>query len=98
MKRVNINDAEIEYMGPNAGGGNMQNYQNEPFIGILEEFYENGNLIGESECRNGYTYGLQTEYFENDQIKEEFMKSITVFIMHFEFDQDGKLISKIVGG
>lgn len=111
MKRVDFNDDDLEYMGIDAGGGSMWNYQNEPFTGILEEFYENGNLIGESECRNGYTYGLQTEYFENGQIKEEFYEKYNRFynafkswneegilIRHFEFNQEGKLISKIVGG
>ncbi|MBB2150531.1 toxin-antitoxin system YwqK family antitoxin [Pedobacter gandavensis] len=111
MKRVNINDAEVEYMGIDAGGGNMWNYQNEPFTGILEEFYENGNLIAELECRNGYTYGLQRLYFENGQIEKEYYKKFNHFYDafkiwnedgiltgHFEYDQDGELISKIVGG
>ncbi|WP_182959572.1 toxin-antitoxin system YwqK family antitoxin [Pedobacter gandavensis] len=110
MKRVNINDAEVEYTGIDAGGGSMWNYQNEPFTGILEEFYENGNLIAETECRNGYTYGLQTMYFENGQIEEEYYEKYNHFygsfrlwtedgilIRHFEFNPDGELISKIVG-
>lgn len=65
MMRINFNDSNLEYAGIDAGGGDMYNYNNVPFTGTLEEFYPNGNLIAEVECVNG----LQTELYENGQLK-----------------------------
>lgn len=110
MLRVNFEDPDLEYMGIDAGGGNMYNYQNVPFTGILEEFYANGNLIGKIEIRNGYTYGLQDQYYENGQIQREYFLKFNHFYgsykcwdidgnltLHVEHDDDGNILNRIIG-
>ncbi|WP_412468367.1 toxin-antitoxin system YwqK family antitoxin [Pedobacter sp. KLB.chiD] len=108
--RVNMDDDSIQYAGIDEGGGNMWNYNGVPFTGIIEEFYDNGNLVGEIECKNGYTDGLQTEYYENGQINEEYYLKYNrrygtykhwdengVLLVHLVFDNDGNIINRILG-
>jgi antitoxin component YwqK of YwqJK toxin-antitoxin module len=108
--RINIDDSNLEYVGIDAGGGNMWNYNGTPFTGIIEEFYDNGNLVGEREFKDGYTNGIQTIYYENGQIKEEYFLRYNrnyntykywnengVLLMHVVFDDHGNEINRILG-
>ena len=110
MVRINIEDEDVEFAGNDAGGGSMWNYKGQPFTGILEDFCENGNLIGEIECKNGYKDGLQTAFYENGLPKEEYHEKYNrcygpykywdeegILILHILFDNDGKEINRIVG-
>jgi len=110
MIRVNFDDEDLEYAGIDAGGGNMYNYQSQPFTGIIEEYATNGNLIGELEFKNGYTDGVTRIYFESGQIKQEYYLKYNRFygsyklwdasgnlIRHIEFDNDGDEINRIIG-
>ena len=110
MIRINFDDNDLQYAGIDAGGGNMYNYKNQPFTGIIEEFYANGNLTGEIECKNGYSDGLQTTYYENGQMQEEYYLKYNRFygsykrwdengnlISHTEYDNNGDLIRRVVG-
>lgn len=108
--RINIEDDNLDYAGIDEGGGNMWNYNGIPFTGIIEEFYDNGNLVGETECKSGYTDGLQTEYYESGQISEEYFLKYNrnystskkwneagQLIRHLIYDNDGNVINRIVG-
>lgn len=110
MIRVNFDDDDLQYAGIDGGGGNMYNYKNQPFTGIIEEFYANGNLAGIIECKNGYTDGLHMEYYENGHMKEELYLKYNRFygahkywdgngnlILHVEYDNNGNEINRIVG-
>lgn len=109
MIRINFDDADLQYAGIDAGGGSMYDYQGQPFTGIIEEFYANGNLCGEIECKNGYTDGVQRAYYDNGQMEEEYYikrnrnyKSFKCWsrtgklTMHIEYDENGNQISKII--
>ena len=41
------------------------------FSGIIQSFYENGNLMDEAEFTDGHIGGVQREYYENGQMKDE---------------------------
>ncbi|MEN0056768.1 MAG: hypothetical protein AAGC65_24030 [Mucilaginibacter sp.] len=110
MMRVNFDDDDLQYAGADAGGGSMYNYKNQPFTGTIEEFYANGNLAGEIECKSGYTDGLQRLYYVNGQMQEEYYKKYNRFYnsykywdengnltRHIEFDNNGNQIRRIVG-
>lgn len=109
MIKVNFDDDDLQYKSIDAGGGNRYDYQGLPFTGIIEEFHENGILIGETECKNGYTDGLQRLYYENGQMEREYYikynrcyksyKSWTKtgsIRIHIEYDEKGNEISKII--
>ncbi|OUL63706.1 toxin-antitoxin system YwqK family antitoxin [Flavobacterium sp. AJR] len=112
MTRINFNDDNIEIKHPDAGGGTYYYYyyQGQPFTGILEEFYSNGNLIGEITVVNGHVDGRQTQYYENGQIKEECFEKLNALyntykywnelgnlILHIIHDNNGNEIQRVIG-
>lgn len=110
MIRVNMDDTDLEYAGIDAGGGNMWNYQGKPFTGVIEEFYSNGNLAGETECKEGYTEGVQRLYYEDGRLERDCSKRHNHFygtsrywdesgnlLLHVEYDSNGKEVRRIVG-
>jgi len=110
MMRVNMDDSDLEYAGIDAGGGNMWSYQGKPFTGVIEEFYANGNLAGEIECKDGYTDGIQKSYHVSGKLERECSKRHNRYystykswdesgnlLLHIEFDNNGKEVRRIVG-
>lgn len=110
MITINFNDDKIEVKHPDSGGGMYYYYQGQPFTGIFEEFYANGNLIGEITVVDGHVNGRQTQYYENGQLKEEYFEKfnsmyntykywdqlghLTLHIIH---DDEGNEIERVVG-
>ena len=71
----------------------MFNYRGQPFIGIIEEYASNGNLVGELEFKNGYADGLTRIYFESGQIQEEYYLKYNRFYNSFKcWDSTGNLV------
>lgn len=58
MKIVNFNDDDLQFETIDAGGGSIYSYHGQPLTGIIEEYYDNGNLAGEMEYKNGYCDGI----------------------------------------
>ncbi|AYN03385.1 MULTISPECIES: toxin-antitoxin system YwqK family antitoxin [unclassified Flavobacterium] len=97
MIRINFNDDSIEIKHPDAGGGSTYFYQGVPFTGIIEEFHNNGNLIGEIEVKNGYTDGRIVHYYDNGQLQEEkFKKFNRLYNTYKYWDEQGNLILHII--
>ena len=75
---IRINDKDVDdvlvFEDVDNAGGPVYSYNGKPFNGIIESFYENGNLMDEAEFTDGHIGGVQREYFENGQIKEEYYK------------------------
>lgn len=95
MIRINDKDVDqvLEFTGVDYAGGCIYHYQSKPFSGIIESFYPNGNLRDESEYTDGHIGGIQTEYFENGQIRYEWYKIFGKIDKHFkEWDIDGNLL------
>lgn len=110
MIRINFNDNNIEIKHPDAGGGMCYFYQGKAFTGVFEEFYSNGNLIGEITVVDGSVNGRQTQYYDNGQIKQEYFEKFNAMygsykhwdesgnlILYIIHDNEGKEIEKIVG-
>jgi antitoxin component YwqK of YwqJK toxin-antitoxin module len=76
MIRINDKDVDkvLEFMDVDNAGGPVYNYKKKPFTGIIESFYENGNLMDEVEFTNGHIGGVLRKYFENGQMKTEYHK------------------------
>lgn len=97
MIRINFNNDSIEIKHPDAGGGAYYYYQGQPFTGVFEEFYSNGNLIGEITVVNGHVDGRQTQYYEKGQIKEECFETLnTLYDTYKYWDEQGNLILHII--
>ncbi|SHF25620.1 toxin-antitoxin system YwqK family antitoxin [Pedobacter caeni] len=109
MIRVNENDPDLEYAGIDAGGGNMYNYKGEPFTGAIVDLYPNGDLRGLAEFRNGYTDGMQADYYANGQVKEQYYTKYNrmydsykfwaesgKLLIHVEHDKNGEVISRFI--
>lgn len=62
---------EITVTGVDSGGEIMYSYEGQPLTGLIQE-HMNNILIGESEYLNGHLGGIQREYYETGQIKEEY--------------------------
>lgn len=89
--RVSFEDLEL--IGFDAGGGEILNYQGEPFTGIIEEL-KDGRLIGEVEFTNGHRGGVYRTYFDNGQLEEEYFLYFNKMEGNYrEWDEDGNLIS-----
>lgn len=83
--------------GFDAGGGEIYKYQNQPFTGILIEYYENGNVLGEEEFKNGHREGVQRTYFQNNQKEEEFyIKYNRLDGIFRRWDISGKLLRETI--
>ncbi|SHE81176.1 toxin-antitoxin system YwqK family antitoxin [Pedobacter caeni] len=109
MIRVDFDDDDLQYKSIDAGGGNMYDYRGLPFTGTIVEFHNNGNLIGETECKNGYTNGWQRLYYSTGQIEREYYvecnrnyksykcwDEVGKLQMHIEYDENGNEISKLI--
>jgi antitoxin component YwqK of YwqJK toxin-antitoxin module len=72
---IKINDKDVdkllEFVDVDNAGGCVFNYQGKPFNGIIQAFYDNGNLYDEAEYTDGHIGGVQREYYENGQMKDE---------------------------
>ncbi|CAL2091536.1 conserved protein of unknown function [Tenacibaculum sp. 190524A02b] len=73
-----INDKEVdkllEMISIDNSGGPIYHYKGKPFNGIIQSFYENGNIMDEVQYTNGHIGGVQREYFESGQKKHEYFK------------------------
>ena len=67
--KLKINDKNVdevlESKGHDIAGGETFHYKEKPFTGIIESFYENGNMRD----TDGSISGFGREYYENSQIK-----------------------------
>lgn len=73
MIRINDKDVDnvLEMVDVDNAGGPVYHYHGKPFNGIIESFYDNGNLMDEAEFTDGHIGGVQREYYENGQMKSE---------------------------
>jgi antitoxin component YwqK of YwqJK toxin-antitoxin module len=95
MIRVNDKDVDdlLEFVDVDNAGGCVYHYQGKPFSGIIESFYDNGNLLDEVEYTDGHIGGVQREYFENGQIQQEYYKYFAKPEGDWkEWNKNGKLI------
>jgi len=93
---MNINFDDIEIKNVDAGGGSVYYYNNQPFTGIIVEYYSNGNLSYEKTVVNGSTEGRVASYFENGQIEDEhFEKNNRLYGIYKEWDKVGNLLSEV---
>lgn len=84
---------EVTVMGVDSGGEIMFSYQGEPLTGLIQE-HINGILVEESEYLNGHLGGIQREYYDTGQIKEEYTIQFNRFEGSFkEWDESGNLTS-----
>ncbi len=74
MTRINDKDVDtvLEFITVDNAGGPVYNYKKKPFTGIIESFFENGNLMDEVEFTDGHIGGVLRKYYENGQMKEEY--------------------------
>lgn len=95
MTRINDKDVDslLEMIEVDNAGGPVYLYQGKLFNGIIESFYENGNLMDEAEFQNGHIGGVQREYFENGQVRHEYYKYYAKPQGDWkEWDENGKLL------
>jgi antitoxin component YwqK of YwqJK toxin-antitoxin module len=67
-------------------------YNGKPYTGfIIFDYYENGNIMSESEHVNGQTMGWEIEYYENGKIKKETLNYGATCVLFRDFDELGVL-------
>lgn len=72
METIKVKEEELEFVGIDGGGIPIYNYQGNPFTGIIVDYFFGTNIIaGETEYINGYQDGVEREYYENGNIKNE---------------------------
>lgn len=63
-------DKIFEFVDVDNAGGVVYNYKGKPFSGIIQHC--NGDkIVYEEEFTNGHVGGVQREYYENGQMKDE---------------------------
>jgi len=70
----NVVDNVLDMVDVDNAGGPVYHYKGKPFSGIIQSFYDNGNLMDEAEFTNGHIGGVQRKYYENGQMKSEYFK------------------------
>lgn len=84
---------DLELIGLDSGGGEILNYNGQPFTGIIEEI-RNGILVSESEFTDGHLGGVQRGYYLDGQIEEEYFIHFNRMENTFkQWNQDGTLTS-----
>ncbi len=87
-------DKVLEFRGVDNAGGAIYYYQGKPFTGIIEAFYDNGNLEDEAEYSEGHIGGVQRKYHQNGQLEEEYYKYFGRLDKYYkEWDENGNLIA-----
>lgn len=79
MLIVNSSDPNLSGGIPDAGGGGTMFYNEQPFTGIIQYFYPNGNLEAEDTYVDSHKNGRQVTYYENGQIEEEWYEKFNNF-------------------
>lgn len=89
MVRVNINECDFNRM--DGGGSPIWEHKGQFFSGILQEYYDSGELCYEQECENGYEEGWYRSYYRNGQKEEEYKthNNIVVPGTHQMWDEQG---------
>jgi antitoxin component YwqK of YwqJK toxin-antitoxin module len=90
--RVEESDPALEFLGFDAGGGEVYNYNGQPFTGVLIE--RNGLARTEVSFVAGYECGFVCEYSPTGMLVVEYYKK---YNRHYgpytEWDDDGSIIS-----
>lgn len=85
-------DKKFELVDVDNAGGVVYKYNGAMFTGIIEH-YVNGKLLGEEEFTDGHVGGLQRQYYENGQLKEEYYQYFGRMDKHYKFwDEAGNLL------
>ncbi|MDR6158689.1 MULTISPECIES: toxin-antitoxin system YwqK family antitoxin [Chryseobacterium] len=93
--RVDIDDLEKAQTNVYTGGL-YRNYQGRPFTGfMIDGYYENGQIAGESEYVNGEDIGWEIEFYDNGMVERESLNYGATTVYFNKFDRDG---NKILGG
>lgn len=76
------------------GGVPVYSYKDNPFTGIIIDYYKNGKLFKEEEYENGFQEGWIRYYHENGKTDEEYKthNNIVISGTHKEWDEEGNLI------
>ena len=76
MMKINDKDVDniLDMVDVDNAGGPVYQYKRKPFSGIIQAFFENGNLMDEAEFTDGHIGGVQREYYKNGQMKSEYFK------------------------
>lgn len=93
MLRVNYNELEgMPY--PSPWGGGQWSYNGVPFTGVAYvEDDQTGIVLSETSYIDGYEEGLETDYWDNGNKKEEcYNKDDFIYGDHKKWDQQGNLI------
>ena len=98
---MRINDDKVddilEFKGVDNAGVAIFYLNNEPFTGIIESFYGNGNLRDEAEYTDGHIGGVQREYYSTGQLKSEYYKFYGRLHKYVkQWDESGNLIAHSV--
>ncbi|ROH95899.1 toxin-antitoxin system YwqK family antitoxin [Chryseobacterium daecheongense] len=94
IKIYNAEDEDniFEFKGVDNAGGVIYYYEGKPFTGIIQHYSKN-IMVGEEEFTDGHIGGVQREYYENGQIKEEYYKYFGKLDKYYkEWDINGNLI------
>jgi hypothetical protein len=93
--RVDIDDLEKGQTNIYTGGL-YRNYQGKPFTGfMIDGYYENGQIAGESEYVNGEDIGWEIEFYDNGLVERESLNYCATTVYFNKFDKAG---NKILGG
>ena len=92
VKTPEEEDEIFEFVDVDNAGGVVYKYQGKMFTGIIEH-YDNDKLVGEEEFTDGHIGGVQTEYYNNGQMKEEYYQYFGKMDKYYKFwDENGNLI------
>lgn len=90
-----VNFDEIESMHPNAGGGSVFFFKDQPFTGLIVEFNDFGKIVGEISVVNGNKQGRITLYYDNGNIMQEhFEKYNRPYGISRKWDEMGNLVNE----
>lgn len=93
--RVDVDDLEKGKTNVYTGGL-YRNYQGKPFTGFMVDgYYENGQIAGESEYVNGEDIGWEIEYYDNGLVEKESLDYGATNVYYAEYDREG---NKVLSG
>ena len=96
MNRIDINNSNLKIIGIDSGGGEIYYYNNQPYTGIIVNYYKDGNIMKETTCYNGYPEGLYRFYHKNGTLAEEcYYKNNKLYGLYKEWDENGNLLSEV---